>query len=599
METLLALLPVLLAIFLMVGIRLSAAKALFISFASTILIGWLYWGMPARVITAFALTGALRSFDVLFIVFGAILLLNVLKKIGFIDVINSGFSRITPDKRIQAIIIAWMFGAFIEGAAGFGTPAALAAPLLVGLGFPPVAACMVALIANSTPVPFAAVGTPTLTTIASISSDITGSGQDIEQFTRQLAGSVAALLAVGGVFVPVMIVIVLTVSFSHGRRLKSAMEAIPFALYSGLVFVIPYLILANTIGPEFPSIISALIGLTLTILAARMKFLVPRHVWTFPDAKESHPEKDETKQTSLPARADEAVDSKKVTENRDLTDEAVTGEKTTKILARADEAIDSIEATKIPVQADEAIVRKNESPSLLMAWTPYLVIAVFLLLSRIPAIGIKSLLQSVTFNQISILGVTGANYSLAPFLNAGLFPFIVTAVITGLIRGLNLKTVGQMLGQTVKQLRLLAVALICGIAMVQIMMNSHINTAGLPGMLTQIASGLAESTGQAFPVVSPLIGMLGTYVSGSCTVSCIMFSSLQFQTAHILGFSTVLIVALQVSGAAIGNMFCINNVVAVTSTTGTFSSTGKIMAFNMIPAFIYTLLTIITAYFMM
>ena len=120
------------------------------------------FGDPFTQIAAGSIKGVILAFNILFIVFGAILLLNTLKEAGAITVIRQGFTEISPDRRIQAIIIAWLFGAFIEGAAGFGAPAAIAAPLLVAIGFPAMAAVMVSLIIQSTPVSFGAVGTPIL-----------------------------------------------------------------------------------------------------------------------------------------------------------------------------------------------------------------------------------------------------------------------------------------------------------------------------------------------------------------------------------------------------------------------------------------------------
>ena len=116
---------------------------------------------PAQVAAA-STNGLIVAASLLYIVFGAILLLNTLEESSAIRTIRQAFTNITPDRRIQVIIIAWLFGSFIEGAAGFGTPAAVAVPLLVALGFPAMAAVMSGMIIQSTPVSFGAVGTPIL-----------------------------------------------------------------------------------------------------------------------------------------------------------------------------------------------------------------------------------------------------------------------------------------------------------------------------------------------------------------------------------------------------------------------------------------------------
>ena len=154
MLSLLAILPILAALIMMTCFKVSPAKALPFSWAGCATIGYFIWDMKIKAIIAASILGVLKSLDILFIIFGALLLLNVLKKSKAIDVINNSFSSITLDRRIQVIIIAWLFSGFIEGAAGFGAAPALAAPLLAGLGFPSLIAVCIALIGNTMPVPF-------------------------------------------------------------------------------------------------------------------------------------------------------------------------------------------------------------------------------------------------------------------------------------------------------------------------------------------------------------------------------------------------------------------------------------------------------------
>jgi len=541
LDTFLAILPILIALSLMAIFRLPASRALIIAFASVVIIALFYWKMDFKVIAAFSLLGVLKSLDILFIIFGAILLLNMLRKTGLIRVITSGFSNISPDRRIQAIIIAWLFGAFIEGSAGYGTPAALVAPLMVGMGFPPLAACMVALIANSTPVPFAAAGTPVIITLKTIEADIVGAGLSFAGFSRDLTTIITVILGAGGLFVPAIIAFVITFVFGKDRRLRSFLEILPFAFFSGLVFVIPYYLLGRFAGPEFPSIISSLIGLLAVIAAAKFKFLVPRNTWDFPAA-----EKPASKKEDLTAKDNEKL-----------------------------------------------LLSEPEKPaSLIAAWAPYIVIALYLFISRIPMLGIKDPLRSVVIRIPSLLGVAAADYSFEVLYNAGLFPFVLVALLTGIWRKIKGREIGRVTLATARQVQPIAIALFCAVALVQVMMNSNLNNSGLPGMLTQIAGRLAESTGPVYLLVAPFIGILGAFVSGSCTVSCIMFGSLQFQTALLLNLSPLVIVGLQVAGGAIGNMFCINNVIAVGATTGTTGSEGKIIAMNMLPALFYTLLAV-------
>ncbi|MGI9550140.1 MAG: L-lactate permease, partial [Aurantibacter sp.] len=159
---LLAFLPILLAAILLVGFRIPAIKAMPISFVATVIIAFVVWNISTDYLLASIIQGLFITFDILYIIFGAIVLLNLLKYSRALRVIREGFTNITEDRRIQVIIITWLFGSFIEGAAGFGTPAAIVAPLMVGLGFPTFCAVMLGLMVQSTAVTFGAVGTPIL-----------------------------------------------------------------------------------------------------------------------------------------------------------------------------------------------------------------------------------------------------------------------------------------------------------------------------------------------------------------------------------------------------------------------------------------------------
>ena len=158
MLVILALIPILVVGFLMLGLLWPSAKAMPVGFFLTVLIAMLAWDMPLRWVTAATISGIINAIDILIIVFGALLILQLMRRSGGIDGISESMASLSSDRRIQVIIIAWFMGSFLEGAAGFGTPAAIGAPLLVGMGFPPLVAAVVTLIADSVPVVFGAVG---------------------------------------------------------------------------------------------------------------------------------------------------------------------------------------------------------------------------------------------------------------------------------------------------------------------------------------------------------------------------------------------------------------------------------------------------------
>ena len=155
---LLSLLPIISVAVFLVMLRWPASRAMPISYVVAVLLSLFVWQIPFVKVMAASVNGLIDAIELIYIIFGAILLLNTLQESGAIQSIRKGFSDITPDRRIQVIIIAWLFGSFIEGSAGFGTPAAVAVPLMVGLGFPAMAAVVSGMIIQSTPVSFGALG---------------------------------------------------------------------------------------------------------------------------------------------------------------------------------------------------------------------------------------------------------------------------------------------------------------------------------------------------------------------------------------------------------------------------------------------------------
>ena len=538
MYALIAFTPILLTVVLMAGFNVAAKKALPAALLLAIIIAFAVWQMDIQSIAAYSLFGMLKALDILIIIFGAVLILNTLKQSGAMATINSTFNGITKDRRIQTLIIAWMFSAFIEGAAGFGTPAALAGPLLVGLGFPPLAAAMVTLVMNSSPVSFGAVGTPLFGAMSTLTANLAALGSDPAVFQASLTKWSAVLHGIVGTFLPLFALALLTKFFGKERSIKPALRVAPFAIFAGLAFTIPYTIIAIVFGPELPSLLGAFIGLGIVTFAAKKGFLMPKDIWTFPDKQEWEHD-----------------------------------------WAAGHKAED---------------LGKAEMPRL-KAWLPYLLIAVILVLTRIPALGIKGFLSSLVITIPNILGIDGLNYNLQWAYLPGTIPFILVALITHGIHKMNRTQIKEAWTGTFKQLVSAAIALLFGVALVQLMLNSGANAAGLDSMLTEMANGLATLAGSAYLLVAPFIGVLGTFMSGSNTVSNILFSSLQFETARILNLPADLIVALQVVGGGIGNMICVNNVLAVCATLGIVGVEGKLIRRNTLPMLVYGLAVVLLA----
>jgi lactate permease len=557
MSAILASLPILITIVLMVGFNWPAKKVMPIAWIAAIALAALKWGVSFQWLAGSTIFGALSAFNILIIVFGAILLMNTLTNSGAIRAINKTFYGISPDRRVQAIIIAFLFGAFIEGAAGFGTPAALAGPLMVGLGFPPLAAAMLALVGNSTPVSFGAVGTPILGGVSTMlgSTEILGkieaAGFTRASFLSHIGVWTAIPHAIMGIFLPLIIVCMMTKLFGEKKSFKEGLAIAPFAIFAGLSFVIPYLIIAVVFGPELPSLASGLIAIGIVITAAKKGFLQPKTVWDFAPSSRWH-----------------------------------------------NSWISSVQTT-----VHETSATVEESPkeiSSFLAWLPYILVSLILVVTRLPQLGLKQILTSDTFTLFwkGILG-TKLNYSLQYLYLPGTIAFISVAIVTIFLHKMSKEKVKETWKTSFKQVIPASIALVFAIAMVQVMLNSGNNSAGEVSMIVALSRAAADIFQGLWPIFAPFIGILGAFMSGSNTTSNILFSGFQFGVADQIGMSKSIIVALQVVGGAAGNMICVHNVVAACTTVGVLGKEGKVIRTNIIPCVIYALVAGIFAYLAM
>ncbi len=538
MHALIAAIPIILTIILTVAFNQSAKRVLPIAWFVIVLIGILVWQMNLLDIAAYSIAGFLGSIDTLLIIFGAILLMNTLDRSGAMERIQGMFNGITEDARIQLIIVGFAFSAFIEGAAGFGTPAAIAAPLLIGLGFPPMAAAVSCLILNSTPVPFGAAGTPTNAATDIVREMLTASGvADVEAWKLGLSFFSALGMAVGALFIIFLVVGIVTRMFGKEKKFSDALPVLPFCIFTAVVFDIFYLLLARFIGSEITSLTAAAITVFVLIGAAKAGFLMPKDIWRFNHV---------------------AVPQEKVFEEK-------------------------------PKKSDMSLFR---------AWIPYLFVSVWLIATRIPQLGLKDSVKSVVLSITDILGVQGASWNFAVLNNPGVAPFILIVLLSIPLYGLTGTQVKEIFTKSAKQVYGATIALIFGFGLVYMYRYSSINGAGLDSMLLTMAKGVADFAGANYFYVATFIGSVGAFMFGSNTVSNIMFSPLQFQTAQLLNMSPTVIIALQNQGGAIGNMICINNIVAVAATTGIISIKGiegKLIRTNIVPWALYYITCIIVA----
>ena len=542
MLVLAAIAPLVAVFVLLVLARWPATRAMPTAYLVAVVTGIWAWGMTPRVVAAATLRGAMIAMSLLWIILPALALLYSLRETGGLRTIRAGFYDISPDPRVQALVVAWLFGSFMEGAAGFGTPAAIAGPLLVALGFPAMAACALALIIQSTPVTFGAVGTPILIgmgealNVPVVVDSLAAANIPYDEFIRAIGARAATVHAVAGLTVPFLVLAVLGRVFGAERSIRKALGMWRFALFAGVAFVVPYLLFAWVLGPEFPSLLGSLVALAIVIPAARRGYLLSGvEPWSFPE--------------------------------RQSWDPRWTG--TLTVASGSDEGVPG-----------------GQPMSLLRAWSPYVLAAVLLVATRLPALGIRPLLESVRLGWDGILG-TPLSQSIQPLYLPGTM-LALAAVATPLLhRRPVLPAVRRAWGDATTTLAPAALALLFAVGLVRIFIDSGLNQTGLESMPLYLAGRLAAAVGGAWPAFAPWVGAMGAFVAGSNTVSDLMFALFQYGVAVAAGLPVTLVLGLQAVGGAAGNMITVHNVVAASATVGLVGEEGSLIRLTLLPMIVY------------
>jgi lactate permease len=551
--------PIFAALILMVGLRMGATTAMPIAWLTCAAGAVLAWDLPVRYVLALSLQGISSAVGVLIIVFGALLILHTLQYSGGMETIQYGMQRVSKDMRIQAMIIGYMFSAFIEGAAGFGTPAALAAPLLLSLGFPPLASAVLCLAFNSFPVTFGAVGTPIIVGFgASIGSVVetavsAGNFQSVDRFFKIIGETVTTMHVPMAFILPIFMLGFITRFFGPNRRWADGFAAWKFCVFSAVAFVVPYFILAWAVGPETPSLIGGLLGLGIIVAGARKGFCVPGDVWTF--GEPSRWEKEWT--------------------------------------------------------GDIAFAGSTEFKphmSQFMAWLPYILIGVILVVTRIDVLPLKAWLNDtgvITFR--NILGYSNVGDSLKLFYLPGTVPFMLVSLLVIPLHRMSRKSAMKAWTETTVKMKAAAISLCASVALVKIFQGSGVNpdlaasvAAGmaidLPSMPLAMAATLSDVIGGAWPMFASYVGGLGAFITGSNTVSDMLFGMFQWDIAGQLGLPRTVIIAAQAAGGAMGNMICIHNIVAVCTVVGLLNREGDILKRTFWPFLLYGVVVGIIAF---
>ncbi|AXH94962.1 L-lactate permease [Ornithinimicrobium avium] len=530
--SLLAIAPILLVGVLLAGLRWPAKYAMPVGYAVTVLIALTVWKMHPEAVAAATIEGLIIAVTLLYIVFGALLLLATVIGSGAMSTIRAGFTSISPDRRVQAIIIGWLFGSFIEGASGFGTPAAVVAPLMLALGFPAMAAVMVGLIIQSTPVSFGAVGTPMIVGVGSGLKDGAGVDERVAElgltydgYVAHIATEVAIIHAICGLLIPLIIAVMLTGFFGERRSFAEGLKIWPFALYASVAMTVPYVIVAVLAGPEFPALIGGLVGLALVMFTSSKGFLMPKETFDFGP------------RTSWEERWMGKVD------------------------------------------IDHLYVGKKKM-SMVVAWMPYVIIALLLLATRLIDPIKAALTSAAPWVSIPFTNILGTEISTTwQLLYSPGTVFIVTVLITYLLHRMSAEQIKSTWKVAGGQIFGTAVALLFALPLVRLLIRSgpDFTASGLASMPVTLAEGAAAVAGANWPLISPWIGALGAFVAGSNTVSNLTFSLFQFATGQEIGVTPDTVVATQAVGGAGGNPIAIHNIVAASATVGLLGREGDLI----------------------
>ena len=538
LQAALALFPIALGGALLIGFRIAAKHAMPAAYVAAVAVGFLVWQMSPSRVAAASIEGLFITFDLLFIIFGAILLLHTLERSGGVAAIKRSFGGVSDDRRVQIVIVAWLFGSFIEGAAGFGTPAAVAAPLLVALGFPAATSVMLGMMIQSMAVTFGAVGTPVLVGVQNglggeaFMADLAAVNLSMNEFLRLVTAKVVILHAIAGVLIPTWMVVMTTRFFGANKSWTEGLSILPFTIFGGLAFAIPYILFGTFLGPEFPSLLGAPVGLILVVWVARQGWLLPEDKWDFP-------------------------------ERRSWDQSWISG-----------------------LEEELADVPEGRGISAVMAWTPYALLGAILVITRLDT-PLRGWLQSVAISWPDILG-SGITASTTP-LYLPAFVLLVVVAITAILHRMEISELGAAIKSSTKVLVGAGIVLVFTVPMVRVYINSDLNGAGIASMPLAMAEWVALNVGGGWPFFAGITGALGAFIAGSNTVSNLTFALFQYGVAERLAMSTVMIVSLQAVGAAAGNMIAIHNVVAASATVGLLGKEGDTLRKTILPTIYYLL----------
>lgn len=539
---LLALAPIAWLIVALTVLRMPSHRACLISLALAAVLAGLWWHMPALNLATAVLEGVLNAlWPICLVVVAALFTYNITVRTGAMEQIKSMLAGVSGDVRVLALLIGWGFGNFMEGMAGFGTAVAIPASMLVGIGVNPLAAVVGCLVVNSTPTAFGSVGVPTAT-LAAVT------GLEVQPLSADIA-LIQCLLTFASPFFLVCIC---------GGGVRALRGVIPLTLLASLSFVVPWFAMAATAGAELPDIVGAVCSMACIVAWARLR---PAGAEPAESLMSAVPALDAAPGVFAPGTAAPgapAIDSSPASDAR----VAAPG------VPAPDAPATDAPATDAPSPSDILATASISPVDALKAWSPYILILVLLMGTSSLCPPIHSLIAGIKSSVVVYAGEGGATLSFSWVNTPGVMIF-AAAIIGALIQGASLVLVGEALVDTLRTYWRTVLTICCVMSMAKVM--------GYAGMISDIAAVVVAATGMFYPLVSPLIGALGAFVTGSGTSTNVLFGSLQTQTAAALGLNPSWLAAANVMGAGIGKMICPQGIAIGASAVGLVGSEREIM----------------------
>ena len=487
---LLAMLPIIWLIIALSGLKMAGHVACPIALIITAVEALFLW--KQKIIDV--LTGGLEGFamaiwPICLVIVAAVFTYNLVVHTKNMELIKKMLTSVSKDKRILVLIISWGFGGFMEGMAGFGTAVAIPAGILCGLGFDPIFAAMICLVANTTPVAFGSIGIPTVT-----AANVTG-------FSPHMTASYVVLqLAIMVILVPFFLVFI-TGKHEGAKGLGDYKEILFITLMSGVSFLIPQYLTAKFIGAELPAVIGSVCSMAVTIILAKVML--------------------KGKSSKFDVEIEEKEDERSLT-------------------------------------VKDALVARS----------PFILVLVFLLLTSTLVPAIHDPLSAIKSNVPIYTGEGAAPYTFTWVATPGVL-ILIAAFIGGIIQKCPIGEIFGVLGKTIVQMLKTIITIMAVLATAKIM--------GYSGMTQSIADFIVRVTGSFYPLVAPLIGSIGTFVTGSSTSSSVLFSKLQASTGAELNINQIWLVAANTVGSTAGKIISPQSIAVATAATATVGKESEIL----------------------